>query len=312
MTRSRGAALPETAVILGVTLTLIFGTVELGLIGLTQLSSDGGAFIAAHTAVFGGDADSAVTQRFPNLAGHTTTIATAANQPDVTDDPVWGDPVNTPSLTNPNDRHGGVQIVRPTHQQATIANSSQGVDFGSFISFANAQIGSSAIEGNMMVSNKSLDVYSYTLNSAASLSDQIDYFSDDGNAPPYFIGFKEGQVCTSVAVAQGCSQIDMRSFSSAEYLDANNWAQPNDGIGANGVYAAMLLHQHVYANIASELDGIYANIQGGTYATTYLDPSSDACVQAFMSWEIAIPGSTGWDWHAYPLNPLGGQGGSCD
>jgi len=310
VTRSRGAALPETAVILGVTLTLIFGTVELGLIGLTQLSSDGGAFIAAHTAVFGGDADAAVTQRFPNLAGHTTAISVAANQPDVTDDPVWGNAANASSLTNPNDRHGGVQIVRPTHQQATISNSSQGLDFNSFLSFANAQVGSSAIEGSMMVSNKSLDVYSYTLNSSASLNDQISYFSDDGNAPPYFIGFKEGLTCTSVAADQGCTNIGMRAFSSAEYLDGQNWAQPNDGIGSNGVYYAMLLHQHVYANIANELDGIATQIQQG-FTSTHLDPSTDACMQAWLSWEIAIPNSTGWDWTAYPLNPLGGAGGSC-
>ena len=55
MKASRGGALPETAVILGVALTLIFGTFELGLIGFTQLSSDGAAFVSGVAWAFAPD-----------------------------------------------------------------------------------------------------------------------------------------------------------------------------------------------------------------------------------------------------------------
>jgi len=311
--RSRGAALPETAIILGVCLTLLFGTVEVGLIGLAQLSSDGGAFVAAHTAVFGGDPNAAVSQTFPNLVGQST-VTTAANPPDLTADPVWGSPANNDALTNPTDRHGGIQIVRPTHMQATVNAPNQGLDFGDFLSFANAQVGSAAIEGRMMVSDPGFDLQSSTLNSSQSLDSQISYFSDDGNAPPYFIGFKEGSVCTSVAAGGGCTGTAFVAFSAAEYLDGNNWAAAQNGVGQNGVYYAMLLHQHVYANIANELDGIQSQLQasGGVSSTkTFLDPASDPCVEAVYAWNVAIPHSSGFDWRQYPLTPLGGDGGPC-
>ena len=53
MKAPRGAAVPETAIVLGVVLTLLFGTFELGLIGLLQLGGDGAAFVAAHASVLG-------------------------------------------------------------------------------------------------------------------------------------------------------------------------------------------------------------------------------------------------------------------
>ncbi len=315
--RTRGAALPETAIILGVCLTLLFGTIEVGLIGLSQLSSDGGAFIAAHTAVFGGDYNGAVNQTFPNLQGQST-VNVAANPPDDTADPVWGSAANSGSLTNPNDRHGGVQIVRPTHLQATVNAPGQGLDFGNLVSFANAQVGAAAIEGSMMVSDPGFDLQSSTLNSSQSLNSQISYFSDDGNAPPYFIGFKEGQVCTAVGAAasssSGCTQIEFDAFSSAEFLDGNNWGAGSNGIQSGGVFYALQLHQHVYANIANELDSIAAQIPPAaawSSTKTFLDPANDPCMAAVESWNVQIPQSSGWDWHMYPLTPLGGDGGSC-
>jgi hypothetical protein len=46
---SRGSALIETALTIGIVLTVLFGTVQLGIIGFTQTAGDGAAFVAAHT-----------------------------------------------------------------------------------------------------------------------------------------------------------------------------------------------------------------------------------------------------------------------
>jgi hypothetical protein len=45
---SRGTALPETALTIGLALLLVLGAAQMALIGYTQISADGAAFIAAH------------------------------------------------------------------------------------------------------------------------------------------------------------------------------------------------------------------------------------------------------------------------
>ena len=48
MKRQRGVALPETALMIGLALLLILGAAQLAILSVTQLSADGGAFVAAH------------------------------------------------------------------------------------------------------------------------------------------------------------------------------------------------------------------------------------------------------------------------
>jgi hypothetical protein len=48
-THSRGTALPETALTIGLSLLLVLGAAQMAILGYTQISADGAAFIAAHT-----------------------------------------------------------------------------------------------------------------------------------------------------------------------------------------------------------------------------------------------------------------------
>lgn len=48
MNSRRGVALPETALMIGLALLLILGAAQLAILSVTQLSADGGAFVAAH------------------------------------------------------------------------------------------------------------------------------------------------------------------------------------------------------------------------------------------------------------------------
>jgi hypothetical protein len=58
---SRGAALVETALTIGVSLLIVLGAAQMALIGYTQISADGAAFIAAHTAASNPSANSVTT-----------------------------------------------------------------------------------------------------------------------------------------------------------------------------------------------------------------------------------------------------------
>lgn len=46
---TRGTALPETALTIGLALLLVLGAAQMAIIGYTQISADGAAFVAAHT-----------------------------------------------------------------------------------------------------------------------------------------------------------------------------------------------------------------------------------------------------------------------
>jgi hypothetical protein len=67
----RANALPETALVLGLAVTVLYGVVQMALLGFTQISADGAAFVGAHETVakYGGPTSS----NFP----YTTTAAKA-------------------------------------------------------------------------------------------------------------------------------------------------------------------------------------------------------------------------------------------
>lgn len=288
--RARGAALPETVVMLGVTLTLIFGAFELGLIGFAQLGADGAAFVAAHASVVGGDPGAAIASPFP-MTAKSSTIAVTSNGPDTSDVPV------DYQLTNAA-RHGGVQIVRPSRTQATVTQTNAGI--GHIIPFVN--LGGAAIEPQMLVSNTGFDIAGTPINSAASYSSQTSYFSDDADAPPYFIGLEYMWHCVSVAASSGCTGWQMDAVGTGAYLDGANWSQPNDGVGANATFAALLLHQQTYAKIA---EGLPDKINGKV--NPHLDPANDPCLQTVAGWDTAVPpGYTVGSYAvgAHPLHPL--------
>lgn len=66
---ARGAAMVETALSVGLSLLLVLGAAQMALIGYTQISADGAAFIAAHTVAQNSSANgtNAATQVFSNM-----------------------------------------------------------------------------------------------------------------------------------------------------------------------------------------------------------------------------------------------------
>jgi Flp pilus assembly protein TadG len=302
---SRGAAVPETAIVLGVCLTLLFGTFELGLIGLMQLGGDGAAFLAAHASVLGNDPQSAIAAPFPQIA-RDATVSVQQSEPDATSVDV------DYNVSQQSNRHGGAQVVRPTHTQATVTNA--GVGIGAIL--PKTSLSSGVIEANMMVSGVGFELDGNPYNSAADFAKQKSYFSDDGNAPPYHIGFRFLYHCVPSANA-GCPAAASQTLYAAgfaEYLDGDNWNRGQPGVQPGGVYEAMMIHQQVYARIAQHLAAMsYPN---GNADHTTLDPnpatSPDGCMPTVNNWDIGIPpgytiGTTSIG--TYPLNPLGNNPG---
>ncbi len=125
------------------------------------------------------DPNAAIAGPFPIVA-QTGSVNVQTTEPDQTTVPVN---YNVAAQSN---RHGGAQVVRPTHNQATITDN--GVGLGLILPRAN--LSSAFIEANMMVSGVGFDLFGDPFNSSADFSNSKGYFADDGNAPPYHIGFR--------------------------------------------------------------------------------------------------------------------------
>jgi hypothetical protein len=165
------------------------------------------------------------------------------------------------------------------------------------------------IEANMMVSGVGFELDGNPYNSAADFAKQKTYFNDDGNAPPYHIGFRFLYHCQPSAGA-GCSRnTPLWAGGFAEYLDGSNWNAPQNGIGPGAVYGAMSIHQQVYATIAAKLNAM--SWPGGDATGSVLDPGRP-CMATVNNWDIAMPpgyviGTTAIG--SFPLNPLGNSPG---
>ena len=82
MKRQRGVALPETAILIGLALLLILGASQLAILSVTQLSADGGAFVAAHLLAQEHTASPLATVQgiFPGIkAGNLSASSAGAN-----------------------------------------------------------------------------------------------------------------------------------------------------------------------------------------------------------------------------------------
>ena len=311
--RARGAALPETAVMLGVALTLLFGTVQVGLVGYTQLSADGSAYVAAHAAMLGQNPQNAMASPFPLITPANVSVLPTA-PPDPTTIQV------NYQLTNASARHGGVQVVRPAHLQASLAQNVLGDPMGVLPTVG---VGSGVIEGNMLVSAPGWDLASAPIDSSTTYANQIGYTSDDGNAPPYFVGFHVMIDCMAPAPGYWCTNAEYRSLGTGEFLDADNWGNSAVGAQTGGVYQAMAYHYAVYQKVATILAAMATPPPASTMytgnASDYgqppaIDPVStalpiDKCYQTVQSWDVQTPAQTGTNPDAYPLNPMGSTPG---
>ena len=81
MTRgTRGAALPETAILLSMVLMVLLAAVQLSVIGFSQATADGAAFVAAHTEAVNASADgSAVARSIFPAVGRDVTVTNGAS-----------------------------------------------------------------------------------------------------------------------------------------------------------------------------------------------------------------------------------------
>jgi len=318
----RGAALPETALVLTLMLSLIVGALRIALVGYQQVAADGAAFYHAHQTGIAGTYPDNAQNLDPDDATHkafgqsqTGTIDSKTYMPPPAD--VKGTEYGFDVSDN---RHGGVSLVQPLQTISTVSHTAPALlvfgDAGSVLTVTGV-----GIEPTFRETGTHGNIDGNAFNSDASFSNATDYFSQGENTPPYFGGFHYMRFCDvpddPLASWTGCpTTVNYLALGLAEYLDQDNWTRTPNGIAPlnSAVFWETLYHQNVYAQLTSDpTNAIPPDIStaaGKLAAQRALNRATNKTLCSVYAWDSAQQGglpANNYTPGQYPLNP----GASC-
>ena len=305
MNGQRGAVLVETALTIAIILGVLYGTMELGLIGIQQLRADGAAFASSHAQALNmteptpsaADPAGKAATMYPGVS--STDVALANGKPPSTTENVNYD------LTNTQGRHGGVSMLLPVQIVSTVVrNNIPGIVLGATGSLLN--LSGSTIDPAYEEIGAHGDIQGNAFNSLNAFNERADYFSQGENTPPYFVGFHYLTFCEDTASWSACptNQQDYDALGLAEYLDVDNWGRAFNGAVSNGVFTAALGHQNTYAEISLALAA--APTAQALYAAGALRWNQGVLDCIYNTWDSRQAGGYPNNYTAigqYPLHP---------
>jgi len=321
MRGQRGAALPETALVLTLMLSLTVGALRIALVGYEQVAADGAAFYHARQTGIQGtypdnaqnlDPDDATHQAFGQ--SQTGTIQSGTYMPPNAN-------VSTQyGFDQSGNRHGGASLVQPLQTISTVTHSAPSLlvfgDAGSVLTVTGV-----GVEPTFRETGIHGNIDGNDFGTSASFDLANDYFSQGENTPPYFGGFHFMRYCNvpddATTSWTGCPvTVSYLALGLAEYLDQSNWTRTPNGIAPlnSAVFWETLYHQDVYAKLTSDpVNAIPPDIStpaGKLKAQTVLNRATNPALCSVYSWDSAQQGglpSSNYTPGQFPLNP----GGAC-
>jgi hypothetical protein len=309
----RGAALPETALVLTLMLTMIVGALRIALMGYEQVAADGAAFYHAHQTGMQGTYPDGAQQLDPEEATHQAfqqsqkaTIATKNYMPPKAD-------VSTQYGFDVSDnRHGGVSLMQPLQTISSVSHSAPSLllfgDAGSVLTVTGL-----GVEPTFRETGIHGNIDGNDFNSSASFQSANDYFTQGENTPPYFGGFHYMRFCDvpddPATSWDGCpTTVSYLALGLAEYLDKDNWSRKPNGIAPlnAAVFWETLYHQNVYAGLSSTLPADISTPQGKAAAQKVLNRATNQPLCSVYKWDSAQQGglpAANYTPGQFPLDP---------
>ena len=263
--RERGSVLVETALIVATALTLMLFTVDVGLLGIAQVSADGAAFFDAHENVIGvqsGTPESNVASMFPYIGtSNMSTTVVAAPTPNVQVDYGYNETTGAAPPGSASQRYGGASMMQPVQLQVTVSPQP-------FFNIAGQSVGVSSqfIEPKWTECGPHYNVANenYACGDPSAPPNSAVAPSDAEYTPPYYVGYNLMLHCQDAepwgdpvnGTETACQTTNFLALGMSSYLDTNNWNNPNPGVSGtygSSTFHAAAFHQRVYANIAQFL-----------------------------------------------------------
>jgi hypothetical protein len=273
---ARGAAMAETAMVLSFTMILLFGILQVVLIGYLQVAGDAAVFMAAHEYTLG------VTQT--NITNAEQSMVPSVIATNVTFTPAPPPNVNPSPFTsiygtiNQNSRSGGYSMVRPQNYQVYLKSAAL---YNGVLGFNNMPLSSGAVEPYYLMSNSVMNNSGDGPNDPNALSGSYlnpgdaspfepdtDTAATNMNVPPYYAPTRVLEFCGDPYVnnfgsrffsggsATTCSNPENMNLGLAEYLDNDNYALSAMGVNSGDVFSAMAGHQRIYVDLIAAFPAI--------------------------------------------------------
>ncbi len=318
----RGAALPETALVLTLLLMVVIGAIRIAVVGYQQVSADGAAYFNAHETGLKQTYPGVATQLDPNAATQTVFPRNATGDTTITPQTYAPPAVTLPNygFSQTGNRHGGASLIQPLQTISTVTRTN--IDPVSIFGGSVMTVTGIGVEPSFQETGVHGNIGGNDFGTQASFAAAADYFSQGENTPPYFGGFNYMQFCPvapdpNLANAwNGCpTAVEFLALGMAEYLDVQNWGRSPNGIAPENqaVFWETLYHQNVYAEISADLAtwapniATTANRQNAQKYLNHTDPAQT--ISKVYSWDSAQQGgfpAPGYVPGTYPLNPGAG------
>ena len=319
--RQRGAALPETALVLTLLLMVVIGAIRVAVVGYQQVSADGAAFFNAHETGLKQTYPGVATQLDPNAATQSVFPRNATGDTTITPQTYAPPAVQLPNygFNQSNNRHGGASLIQPLQTISTVTRTN--LDPVSIFGGSVMTVTGIGVEPSFQETGVHGNIGGNTFGTQASFAAATDYFSQGENTPPYFGGFNYMQFCPVAPDPNpanswnGCpTTVEFLALGMAEYLDVQNWGRSPNGIAPENqaVFWEALYHQNVYAEISAVLPQDISpthpwNVTAAKTALNHTD--STQLISKVYSWDSAQQGgfpAPGYVPGTYPLNPGAG------
>lgn len=273
--RERGAVMVETALVVGTILTLLLFSLQVGVLGFLQLTSDAASFVNARETALA--INPATTSIFPEIhASNISTQTLPAPQPSVPVDYGYNSTSASVQAASAHNRHGGTSMMEPELSQTTVSKPGVFNKLGKLLGVTGQATESYWQECG--IHENVANVTSACGDPSAPSNFTGNYFTVGENTPPYFVGFDYMGWCRAAQPWNSCSNnSNFLALGVAEYLSNLNYSITNPGVsGSSGstTFQAAACHQRVYAKLANffsyypTLAAIDASYQMNGYANT--------------------------------------------
>ncbi len=265
----RGAVVIETALVAGMILTCLLFSVQIGVLGFLQVTSDAASFVDAHLHSVGlqpnspQTAEGATVNAFTQLApGDISSTPLPAPSASIPVDYRYNGSSNEQTYSQTT-RVGGTSMMQPALTQSQVTPH-QTLDL-----FGN-NVGVKALDTEPQwkecgVHYNVANLTNLSCGGAADNNFQVDYFQSGENTPPYFVGFNYLQHCDNVQPWKTCGGspgVDFISFGMGEFLyaknssetEGGNWQRVNPGISGakdTSTFQETACHQRAFSQLAA-------------------------------------------------------------
>lgn len=269
---SSGAAMAETALVVGAILTILLFGIQLGILGFLQTTADAASFVDARLAAVGTNsggsaenATSAIFHQFSPARNELSSTVEPAPTPSVPVDYGYNSTDSTKQANSKYNRHGGVTMVQPALSTASVTKPNIFSLFGFNVGVRSTSIDASWLECGIHenVSNSNAQC-----GSSKDTFYQGDYFKSGEDAPPYLVSLDYMHHCNdaqpfgqNASPYGSCSSsgVDFIALGTAVYLQSANWSYPLPGVGGSGseeqtnTFEQLACHQRQFATVAAFL-----------------------------------------------------------